>query len=181
MSRPIPPYALTMQASLVGPVASPPPSSRATIRPASPSDAEALGRIYFESYEPGTASESVEEAIDDIRDSFRGSYGQLWTAASPVAVVNGEVAAAVLTVLRAPWSDVPDCPFVLEVFTAPSHRRKGLARTLLREAMGVVRSAGETTIALRVRSDNQPALDLYRSLGFVRSRHEDRPDRGADG
>ncbi len=38
-------------------------------------DRGALGRLYFESYEPGMACETLEEAIDDIDATFNGDYG----------------------------------------------------------------------------------------------------------
>lgn len=136
------------------------------LRPCGERDADELGAVYFGAYEPGKASASLEEAIDDVRAAFRGEYGDLWGAASPVAEFDGRIRAAVMTVRRSPWPDVPDCPFVIEVFTSPGHRRRGLARHLLIRSMQTTRAAGATTVALRVMSDNRPALGLYGSLGF---------------
>lgn len=136
------------------------------VRPCTESDAGELASIYFGAYEPGVASASLEEATDDIEACFRGEYGDLWREASLLAETEGEIGAAVLTVRRAPWPDVPDCPFVIEVFTAPDHRRLGLARHLMIRSMRLARQAGERTVSLRVLSTNGPARRLYESLGF---------------
>jgi N-alpha-acetyltransferase 10/11 len=134
------------------------------LRPCSAEDVEPLGRRYFDSYDPGVAGATVDEAIADIRAAFAGEYGELWPAASLVATSDeGGIAAAVQVVRRAPWPDTPDCPFVIELFTAPGHRRRGLARALLAGALTV---AGRREVALRVSADNRPALALYRDLGF---------------
>lgn len=134
------------------------------LRPCTADDVEPLGRRYFDSYDPGVAGATVDEATADIRAAFGGEYGELWPAASLVAT-SGEsgIAAAVQVVRRAPWPDTPDCPFVIELFTAPEHRRRGLARALL---AGVLAVTDRREVALRVSADNEPALALYRDLGF---------------
>jgi ribosomal protein S18 acetylase RimI-like enzyme len=144
------------------------------LRPCRAEDVRALGRLYFEAYDPGEACASLVEAETDIRATYEGEYGELWPAASLVAlvsadpvgadVVGADVVGAVQVVRRAPWPDTPDCPFVIELFTDRAHRRRGLARALVRGAMAVV---GPGNLALRVRADNEPALALYRDLGFV--------------
>ncbi|MBI5160372.1 MAG: GNAT family N-acetyltransferase [Micrococcales bacterium] len=74
---------------------------------------------------------------------------------------------AILTVIRAPWDDAPDCPFVIELFVAPeARRRSGLGRTLLRTAAAALSARGESRLALRVERDNHPALALYTAEGF---------------
>jgi N-alpha-acetyltransferase 10/11 len=99
--------------------------------------------------------------------TFAGAYGALWQEASRVATNDdAAIVAAIQVVHRAPWDDTPDCPFVIELFTARAHRRRGLGRALMLGAMGVVAQAGHTNIALRVHPENMPALSLYRRLGF---------------
>jgi N-alpha-acetyltransferase 10/11 len=137
-----------------------------SVRPTDRSDIDALGRVYFEAYEPGVAWPSLAEAVTDIEASFDGAYGPLVEAASPAAFLGDERVAAVLTVQRAPWPDTPDCPFIIEAFTARAHRRRGLARALVTIASGETSRRGDPCIGLRVASDNTPALRLYRSLGF---------------
>lgn len=47
------------------------------------------------------------------------------------------------------------------------HRRKGIARALTIRALEQLRKHGESEVWLQVRQDNPPAIDLYRSVGFV--------------
>ena len=85
---------------------------------------------------------------------------------TPVVLHGDEPVAAVMTVRRAPWDDVPDCPFIIELFTGRDHRLRGLARYVITSAAETTWSAGETAVALRVDEANGPALGLYTSLGF---------------
>lgn len=135
-------------------------------RPRQPSDIPALGRVYFGAYPMGVAETTLDDATKDIAATFDGRYGELWPEASPVVETAGKLVCAVLTVRRAPWDDIPDCPFIIEVFTAGEHRRRGLARAALTHVAAVISAAGENTMALRVGTDNVAALSLYRSLGF---------------
>jgi len=142
------------------------------LRPCDPRDVEALGRLYFHSYEPGQACATLPEATADIRAAFAGDYGELWPEASLVAVTaQRDLVAAVQIVRRAPWPDTPDGPFAIELFTARDHRRRGLARGLLLGALHVVARDRQPRLALRVAADNHAALALYRELGF----HDWRP------
>ena len=129
-------------------------------------DLEAVGRLYFEAYDPGVACATLEEAVDDTVASFDGDYGEFWFEASPVILHGDEVVAAVMTVRRAPWDDVPDCPFIIELFTDRAHRRQGLARHLIASVVETIRSAGGTAVALRVDEANIPARRLYGSPGL---------------
>lgn len=63
---------------------------------------------------------------------------------------------------------VHDEVHVLNVAVAPEARRRGVARALMEQAerRGVERGARLAT--LEVRRSNQPALELYRSLGYRR-------------
>lgn len=151
--------------ALHAPTPLPWPSGR-LIRSITPEDAIALGRLYYEAYDPGLACETVEEAIADIRATFQGTYGVLWLAASSVIEHEGKLVAAMLVVHRAPWEDTPDCPFIIELFTARSFRRQGLARALLSRCLLLVGATERPHLALRVHAANKAALQLYASLGF---------------
>jgi [ribosomal protein S18]-alanine N-acetyltransferase len=61
---------------------------------------------------------------------------------------------------------VHDEVHVLNVATAPVHRRRGVARIVMEEVLrrGVARRCSLAT--LEVRRGNESALNLYRSLGF---------------
>ncbi|HUM10186.1 MAG TPA: ribosomal protein S18-alanine N-acetyltransferase [Myxococcaceae bacterium] len=55
---------------------------------------------------------------------------------------------------------------VLNVATAPEHRRRGVARAVLQAALDVGRQRRCTLTTLEVRRSNAAALELYRSFGF---------------
>lgn len=117
---------------------------------------------------PGRGCRHTEaEAVDDIATAFAGHYGPLWGATSLAAVVQDRIVAVVMTVRRPVWPDTPDGPFVIELFTDPTQRRAGLAAGLLHDVLTVAAAAGETTVGLRVRTDNTAARSLCRSLGFL--------------
>jgi [ribosomal protein S18]-alanine N-acetyltransferase len=56
---------------------------------------------------------------------------------------------------------------VLNVETAPSHRRRGLATSLLQEAMDWARQNRRSALWLEVRASNKAAIDLYLKMGFA--------------
>jgi N-alpha-acetyltransferase 10/11 len=138
------------------------------VRRVEPSDVEAIGRLYFAAYPRGVPGDSLEEAVSDITASFAGEYGDPWPDACLVAcIAGGDIVGCVLTVTRAPWSVTPDCPFVIELFTAGEQRRRGIARALMQHVLVVVARADASAVALRVAVDNPAARALYDGLGFV--------------
>lgn len=56
---------------------------------------------------------------------------------------------------------------IANVAVHPDYRRQGIARRLMEAALEQARHRGGRWLALQVESDNQGAIDLYRSLGFV--------------
>lgn len=168
------PESLLLQATLTAPAPPRPLPPGYTFRPPTPDDAPALADLYSAAYPPGIACATLAEALEDIRATFAGDYGDLWPDASALiehihSASTGAptLAAAVLTVHRAPWDDTPDCPFIIELFTATAHRRRGLARIALTHVHNVAVTSDATAIALRVAADNAPAINLYRTLGFT--------------
>jgi ribosomal-protein-alanine N-acetyltransferase len=61
---------------------------------------------------------------------------------------------------------VADEMHILNLAVHPGHRRRGIARRLLTEAMNQARPLGAAVAWLEVRPSNSPALTLYHSLGF---------------
>lgn len=55
---------------------------------------------------------------------------------------------------------------ITNVAVDPDYRRRGIARSLMQEALAAVRQRGGGPLALEVRAENQAALDLYGQLGF---------------
>src|SRR5262249_25109113 len=62
---------------------------------------------------------------------------------------------------------VADELHVLNVATAPSHQRRGIATALIREAIAYARAHHVRILFLEVRGSNRAALRLYRKLGFT--------------
>lgn len=52
------------------------------------------------------------------------------------------------------------------IVVAPHVRRSGVGRRLITAGLAEARDAGAERMLLEVRSDNHPALQLYRSVGF---------------
>jgi ribosomal-protein-alanine N-acetyltransferase len=52
------------------------------------------------------------------------------------------------------------------IAVGPAHQRKGIARQLLAEGIGIMQSLGVRRLFLEVRASNQPALALYAGAGF---------------
>jgi GNAT superfamily N-acetyltransferase len=149
------------------PAASPCPDGY-SVRPSEPADVGALAALYLVSYPPTVGAATLQQAENEMAASFAGDFGVLWLDLSFVAV-DGEqrLVAAIQVVRRAPWGHTPPGPFVIELFTSPAHRRQGLGRHLLIEALRGATESAETVIGLRVGSENTAAVALYRDLGFT--------------
>ncbi|GAA1583515.1 hypothetical protein GCM10009804_44960 [Kribbella hippodromi] len=135
------------------------PIAGVALRPPVVADTPALARLYCAAYDPGIASTTEQEALEDIQLTFDGGYGVLDPDVSRLAWAGDELVGAILVVERAPWPDTPDCRFIIELFTARAYRRRGIARLLLS-------ACADTTVALRVDEHNAPAITLYQAAGF---------------
>lgn len=139
--------------------------SGVTVRPIARADIAALAELYVRAYD--LRDKTFGDAVAEMESAFDGSWGVLWPEASPAAWIGNELVAVVQAVRRPAWRPVPDCPWLIEVFTDPRHRRAGLARALIAIACGVMDTAGEDRVGLTVDQDNVAAVGLYKSLGFA--------------
>jgi ribosomal protein S18 acetylase RimI-like enzyme len=57
-------------------------------------------------------------------------------------------------------------PYLLMLYVAPAHRRRGIARALLAVVQNWAVGQGYRQISLQVFSQNRPAQALYASLGY---------------
>lgn len=67
----------------------------------------------------------------------------------------------------------PGVKLLFDIFVAPEYRRKGNARIALTQMLEELASGGTEAVILNARGDNEPALALYESLGFVRTETSD--------
>jgi ribosomal protein S18 acetylase RimI-like enzyme len=57
-------------------------------------------------------------------------------------------------------------PNIFLIYVEPSYRRQGIGRELMCQAEVWAKSQGYSQISLQVFTTNQPAIDLYTSLGY---------------
>jgi len=150
---------------------------KTTSRTVEETDLLRLGELYFTAYDPGVAGESLQAALEDIKASMAGKYGNFLPNASHVALdEDGKIVAAILVVERAIGSDTPEAPFIIELITDRLHRRQGLAEDLVLATMDTLFNDGQKDVALRVEASNSAALALYLSLDFRRWSPEEGED-----
>jgi ribosomal-protein-alanine acetyltransferase/tRNA threonylcarbamoyl adenosine modification protein YeaZ len=115
------------------------------------------------------------DALDDVVALERSAFSSPWSESmlmeelrggqERVAIgardSQGKVAAYAIA------RHAPDALWILNVATDPAKRRLGLARALVRALIGLARDAAHPRIDLEVRVDNDAAIALYASEGFV--------------
>jgi ribosomal protein S18 acetylase RimI-like enzyme len=126
-------------------------------------DREPLARLMIAAYR-GTVDDEGETEADALAAMdmlFAGEFGEYDGEASEVVERDGDIVAATLLTT---WEG---SPFVAFSMTTPAHQREGLARGGLLRAMGRLAARGEACLDLVVTSANEPAVALYRRLGFT--------------
>ncbi|RLE50540.1 MAG: ribosomal-protein-alanine N-acetyltransferase [Candidatus Methanomethylicota archaeon] len=79
-----------------------------------------------------------------------------------VATLNNEVVGYIIAMLK--WGSLGH---IISLAVHPHHRRKGIGKLLLNKTLNLLKGLGALTCRLEVREDNEPAISLYRSLGFL--------------
>ena len=132
------------------------PAPEMRVRRMSPEDLDRVMEI----------AESLKEAPHWTRASYLAALDldANRAAASPrialVAEEGGKVAGFAVASLMPPRAE-------LEIIAVDAQfQRRGLARRLFTELAATLGLAGVTEVILEVRASNQPALALYRRLGF---------------
>ncbi len=109
----------------------------------------------------GLHAGSFEEWQQYVGGLLKGDSGRFMPDASFVVLEGSRIGGAVLVTH---WMGMP---LVAELGVAKDRRGKGLGRALLQGAMNRLEGLGENRLALYVTLGNDPALALYRSMGFV--------------
>jgi ribosomal-protein-alanine N-acetyltransferase len=115
-----------------------------------PADVEAMAKVHAQAFDHPWSAQAFADLMEGP-----GVFGLLAAEGPPLGVILCRVAAGEMEVLT--------------VGTAPAARRRGLAKALVRAAVGAAREAGAETAFLEVAVDNDAAAALYAGLGFRRA------------
>ena len=135
-----------------------------TYRPVQRSDAENLAILLYSAFR-GTIDDegkSFTEAQREIDKTFAGDYGRLLFDSSFVIEQDGSLASACLI----SWYEPSAAPFVVFTMTQPTSKGEGMARFLLTQSINTLFKQEHTRLELLVTEGNEPAQNLYASLGF---------------
>ena len=123
-------------------------------------------RAMFEDMHYGT-----KESLDTMSAAFRGWLIEEMSAERYFAwlkVIDGEIAGGAGAWLIAwpptPADPLPQRAMILNVYTNPEHRRKGVARELMAYILEWCRARGLHTVTLHASNHGR---HLYESLGFT--------------
>ena len=135
------------------------------IRSLRPDDCDVLGLLMYQAYE-GTEDymgESLEEAIEEMRGTLTGQYGQvLWDLSFVQERDGNPVGATIVT----EYGD-EGVPLIAFTFTHPDFKRSGIATRVMRVTLSEAGRRGFPRPRLYVNSKNIPAVTLYKKLGFM--------------
>jgi GNAT superfamily N-acetyltransferase len=145
------------------------PTPAPTLRPSTPADLEThvAHRIaMFRDMEMGS-----EEGLKRMAEAFRGQL-RAWLVTGQcrglVLEDQGKIVASVLMLMKdtlpTPVTPLSVRGYLFNVYTEPSHRRKGLAARLTDAALDLAREIGIEIVELHASLE---AEDMYQRMGFV--------------
>ena len=132
-----------------------------TLRASTPEDDERLARLLDDAYIDSPDVDEDTDHDEELRD-WRGIDGAD-DDASRVAFVDGDEAPAAACLIGRELG----APFLYEVLTAPAHRRRGLAATVLRGSLAELAARGSDLLAGWVTVGNLASEALLAAHGFV--------------
>lgn len=139
------------------------------IRCISADDAEAFSALRREvtRVNPVPMGLTYEEELTRTVDSFKAQLSFSHPNAMFGSFVEGELVATAAVGYTSKFPSSRHKMVMWGVFTSPRYRRRGLSRQLVEAAIQHAFSNGVQRINLQVYVPNEPAITLYRSLGFV--------------
>jgi ribosomal protein S18 acetylase RimI-like enzyme len=139
-----------------------------SVRRATPSDAEAIGRLLHD------FNTEFDEPVPEPR-AIAGRIGELIESGETIVLLagSGPHGLAVLRFRPSLYSRALEC-YLAELYVVPAERGHGLGRALMEEAIEVARRQGANYMDLGTSEDDVAARALYESLGF--SNREGKPD-----
>ena len=135
-------------------------SAAAQITPSHP----AFGQVaaLFDDYRRHYGQPPSPQLARDWLHSQLARHRMTITAALHAGQARGFITATVLPAsltLGTAWS-------IRDLYVAPQHRRRGIARALLRHVIDDGSAAGASRVSLQTEVGNAPALALYMTAGF---------------
>ncbi|EGK11795.1 GNAT family acetyltransferase [Desmospora sp. 8437] len=134
------------------------------IGPATASQVENIKQHARQAMEEGTlyhARRLPEERVHDMMEKVLERGGEHWAA-----VEGEELMGWVLIGPHRDFFSDEVIGFIYELHVFPDHRGKGLGERLMKMALQQLQAKGYREIRLNVFAGN-PAIDLYRKLGFT--------------
>src|SRR5262249_60390312 len=104
--------------------------------------------------------ETIAEALHEVDNVLVSADRPFIPEASFVIEVDAALASASLISL------FRGAPLITHVMTHPHYKRRGLGVSALLSSANALRKQGWSTLSLYVTASNEPALALYRKLGF---------------
>jgi GNAT superfamily N-acetyltransferase len=139
----------------------PPMPENVTIRPLTAEDHTAwrqLWTAYLAFYETTVSEEVYETAFARLLSNAKGEYNGL------VAEVDGEIIGiAHFLIHRFMWS-IEDTCYLMDLFTAPSQRGKGVARALINAVHAAAKANGIPMTYWNTQDNNYKGRMLYDQL-----------------
>lgn len=134
-------------------------------RTARMSDAPDLAILLYAAFRGAIDDEGepFADAVREIEKTLAGDYGRLLLDCSFV-IEQGELLASACLIS---WYEPTASPFVVFTMTRPEHKRQGMARFLLKRSINALADQRHSQLTLIVTDGNQPAQNLYASLGFT--------------
>ena len=140
-----------------------------TIRPARPDELATVLHHRRQMYiDMGDRDERVLDAIVRSSQTIFGEALQSGTYRGWFAEAEGRIVAGGGVLLvpfqPGPREPRPARPYIVNVYTEPSYRRRGLARCLMEEMVAWCRAQGYAGVFLHASTEARP---LYESMGFA--------------
>lgn len=134
------------------------------IRPAEPSDVATLVRFIHELAEYEQEPDAVAITEEQLRDRLFGDVPHLW---AHVAEVDGQVVGMAIWFLNfSTWAGTHGV-YLEDLYVTPQSRGRGAGKALLSTLADICVQRGYARLELWVLDWNRPAIEFYRSLGFV--------------
>jgi ribosomal-protein-alanine N-acetyltransferase len=135
----------------------------ARIEDAAPGDATAVARMYREIFPEDAHATSAEDAEAYVREELARPWTRMRIAWEDGATGTPEANAVGFAFT---WRVVDEL-HVLNVAVVAGARRRRIGLALARDIVAHARESGIARIHLEVRRGNEPAIALYRGLGFA--------------